>query len=239
MPFIYLSKIVQYITAFFLNISIASHLLPIILFFIFHNRNRKWDVRVILFYCLYAFVNDLLITQLRSGPTFTFLSVFTVVEYSLCSLAIYLNLNRPLFKKIILWASPIFLFFSIFQFFNSGTKNDIDNITITVEYIFLIIYCLFFLFEVLNESSTTIIYSSHRFWIVIGVLIYSTGTFFLFMQSSNMSETAWDRWLVINYIFTTIKNIFFSVAIIIKSSPPEEPLNPPFDEIFDKPVTPL
>jgi hypothetical protein len=213
--------------------------LPLLLFFIFYNRNKKNDVRVIFLYCVYSFVNDLLITQWNKDFAFTYLSIFTIVEYSLFSLAIYINLKKPLYKKIILWASPPFIAFSIFQFFSSGSKNDIDSISITVEYILIIIYCLFFLFEELNEPNTTFIYSSHRFWIIVGILIYSTGTFFLFMQSSNLSDKEWDRWLIINYIFTIIKNLFFSIAIIIKSSPPDNHFKPPYDELFEKPVTPL
>ena len=227
------------IRASFLNISVASHLLPLLLFFIFFNRNKNKDVRVIFFYCLYCFVNDLLLTQLDAGYRFTFLSLFTIVEYCLFSLAIYLNLKNNVFKKIILWASPPFVAFSIFQFFSSGMQSDIDSISITVEYILLIVYCLFFFFEELNEPNTTFIYSSHRFWIVVGILIYSTGTFFLFMQSSNLNDEQWDRWLIINYIFTIIKNILFGIAIIIKPSPPNNSFRPRYDELFDKPITPL
>ena len=227
------------IKAFFLNISVASHLLPLLLFFIFYSRNKTNDVRVIFFYCVYSFINDLLITQLDREFRFTFLSIFTIVEYSLFSLAIYLNLKKTLFKKIILWASPPFVVFTIFQFFSSGGQSDIDSISITVEYILLIIYCLFFFFEELNEPNTTFIYSSHRFWIVVGILIYSTGTFFLFMQSNNLNDEEWNRWLIINYIFTIIKNVFFGIAILIKPSPPDNSFKPPYDELFDKPITPL
>ena len=195
---------------------------------------------MIFFYCLYAFVNDILITQLDKGIIFPFLSFFTIVEYCLFSLAIFLNLKKSSFRKLILFVSPAFLIFTIVQYLTSGAKNDIDNISITVEYILLIIYCLFFFFEELNEPNTTFIYSSYRFWIITGILLYSTGTFFLFMQSSNLSDSQWDRWLIINYVFTTIKNLLFCVAIAIKTSPPpDNGFRPPYDELFDKPLTPL
>ena len=195
---------------------------------------------MIFFYCLYAFVNDLLIIKLQKDLTFTLLSLFTVVEYILFSFAIYLNLKKTLFKKLILWISPIFIAFTVFQFFNSGVKNDIDNISITIEYILLITYCLFYFFEELNQPNTSFIYSSHPFWIIIGVLIYSTGTFFLFMQSSNLSDPEWDRWLIINYIFNILKNFLFCIAIVMqKDLSSNHKMQNSYDEFFEKPITPL
>ena len=76
---------------------------------------------------------------------------------------------------------------------------------------------------------------------ILGILIYSTGTFFFFMQSSDLTDEQWDTWSPINYVFTLIKNILFGVAIIIRKNnvPPDNSFKPPYDELFDKPITPL
>ena len=76
---------------------------------------------------------------------------------------------------------------------------------------------------------------------ILGILIYSTGTFFFFMQSSELTDEQWDQWSPINYVFTLVKNILFGVAIIIRKDnvPPSNPFKPPYDELFDKPITPL
>ena len=234
------------IKAFLLNISVGSHLIPLLLFLFFIKRNREKDIRVIFWYCVYSFINDLLVTDafninIGNDSTFLFLSIFTIVEYVLFSIAIYLNLKKGLFKRIILWFSPFFIIFCLFLFFNRGGKNDIDSISITVEYILIIAYCLFFFFEELNEPNTTFIYASYKFWIIVGILIYSTGTFFFFMNSSDLTDEQWDKWSAINYVGTIIKNAFFSVAMVLKKAKPPES-NPPFDNKFDgfeKPITPL
>jgi hypothetical protein len=36
------------------------------------------------------------------------------------------------------------------------------------------------------------------------------------MQSDNLSNEEWDKWALINYTFTIIKNVFFSIAISMK-----------------------
>lgn len=236
---------VQYIEAFFLYISIGSHLFPLILFLIFYSRNRKKVIKVVLFYCLYALINDLFLIDLFNLKTgkrvaFTLYSLFTVVEYVLFSVSLYLILKKRSFKKIIAFALPVFIVICTYQFYLDIYKSPIDSISITVEYIFLIAFCLFYFFEELNEPNTTFIYSSYKFWIILGILIYSTGTFFFFMQSSQFSAEQYAKWLVINYVFNVIKNVFFGIAIIIKKDNPSDSfLVNPYDELFDKPITPL
>lgn len=168
------------------------------------------------------------------------LSIFTLIEYLLFSTTLYIILKKKLFKKFILLASPFFLAVCAYQFYLIIPSSKIDSISITVEYIFIIAFCLLYFFEELNEPKTTFIYSSYKFWIVLGIFIYSTGTFFFFMQSSNLSEEQWEKWSFINYVFTLIKNMFFGIAIVIKKNVlPNDSSKPPYDELFEKPITPL
>ena len=180
--------------------------------------------------------------NLKTGnlTNFTLYSLFTLVEYVLFSISIYIILKRPHFKRIILFALPVFVIICVYQFYLDLNKSAIDSISITIEYIFLIAFCLIYFFEELNEPDTTFIYSSYKFWIVLGILIYSTGTFFFFMQSNVFSAEQYEKWLLINYVFNVIKNLFFSIAVVIKKDrSTDNHFRPPYDEIFDKPITPL
>lgn len=96
---------------------------------------------------------------------------------------------------------------------------------------------MLFFFEQISEPEVTFIYSSHKFWLLLAILIYSTGTFFLFMYSSSMSDEQWDDWSLINRIFTILKNSFFCIAIIMKKEVSDNNyLKKPFNEdIFDFP----
>lgn len=199
---------------------------------------------MILVYCLYSFLNDSLIIYrdffgISNSGVFYLLSFFTILEYILFSTVIYSYLKKNIFKKIILAISPLFLAFSVILLIQANTSN-IDSTTITVENIIIIIFCLFFFFEEISEPRVTFIYSINKFWVIAGILIYSTGTFFLFMFSENLSDDEWDKWSIINYVFTILKNSSFSIAVIMKESslnlPSIENENEPLQQT---PLTPL
>ena len=94
-----------------------------------------------------------------------------------------------------------------------------DSISITVEYIAIIIFTMFFFYEEISAPNTTFIYSTSQFWAIVGILIYSAGTFFLFLYSDSITKEEWEKFSIINFIFTIIKNICFSIAVVIKPDP--------------------
>lgn len=223
-------------------ISIFTHLIPLILLLFFHRKNKGLGLRVLFVYCLYTFINDVLLIVFKKSDTnitFFLLSLFTVIEFLLFAVLFYLRLKNEIFKKIILFAIPLFLGFTIIQFLNSSEKT-IDSLSITIEYIIIIIFCLFYFFEEIVDPQVTFIYSTQAFWVIAGILIYSTGTFFLFMFSENLSDDEWDKWSIINYVFTILKNTSFSIAVIMKESslnlPSIENENEPLQQT---PLTPL
>ena len=195
-----------------------------LLLFLFLAKQKNWkDVRAILLYCLYSLINDKLLLYFENQPdsgktSFFLLSLFTAVEYSFFSYIIYSFLRNPTFKKIILICYPIFLAFVIILFLRAGS-NHMDSVSITVEYIAIIIFTLFFFFEEISEPNTTFIYSTSQFWAIAGILIYSAGTFFLFLYSDSISDEEWDKFSIINFVFTIIKNVCFSIAVTIKPDP--------------------
>lgn len=177
-----------------------------------------------MFYCLYSFLNDIIITQLNNNEqhqsVFILLSAFTLIEYALFTYVLFINIKKNIFRKLILIISPFFIVFSVFQFLKS-IGNNIDSISITVEYILLIIYCLFYFFDELMEPNATFIYATYKFWILVGILIYSTGTFFLFLQSDDLTPEEWNKWSIINHLCTIVKALFFSIAVVMKKEPQE------------------
>jgi len=142
-------------------------------------------------------------------------------------------------KKIIIYISPLFIIFSLFIFFASPNDN-IDSLTISVEYILIITYCLVYFFQEINHPEYLFIYSSPSFWVIVSILIYSTGTFFLFTYSDNLNEEQWQKWSIINYVFTIIKNLLFGIAMILFRSNNNKPPfseKPYLDHILEKPYS--
>jgi hypothetical protein len=145
---------------------------------------------------------------------YVLLSLFTVLEYYCFAAFIYFNLPKGTLRKIILIASPIFAVYFIFEFLRTQ-NSSIDSMTITVENILLIIFCMFYFFKEISQPQSVFIYSSYAFWVIVSILIYSTGTFFYFAYSDNLSDDEWRKWSIINHIFTIIKNILFGIAVIM------------------------
>jgi hypothetical protein len=71
---------------------------------------------------------------------------------------------------------------------------------------------------------------------LVAILVYSTGTFFFFMQSDSLSNEQWAKWSIINYLCTTLKNILFSVAVLMRKDEPKDhdPWNTQ-ESLFEKP----
>jgi hypothetical protein len=205
-------------------------------------RNRQTDIRLIIFYCAYSFLNDTLVTAserniiyLGSNTSYYLLSCFTIVEYVVFALVLYLNIQYRIFRTIIFALSPVFVIFSVILLTRYSSAN-IDSLTITVEYILVIAFCIFYFFDELRQPKTEFIYSSYKFWILVSILIYSAGTFFFFMQANNLTNEQWAKWRAINHSFTILKNILFSVAVLMRKDEPKDhdPWNTQ-ESLFEKP----
>jgi len=198
------------------NISIYSALIPLFVFIIFLNRNKWVQVGVILFYIVVSFTNDQLLMSFVGRPSETFLalSLFTIIEYILFSLFLYLIIKKRTIRAIIVACLPIFLGISIYSYF-ANEASEFDSLPTTIESIFIITFCIFFLFQELNNPEIPFIYQNPNFWFVFGMLGYLAGNFFLFLQYSNISSDVRDGFWMINLLFNILKNLLFAVAFYL------------------------
>jgi len=171
---------------------------------------------------VFTFANDIFITICdyynNEYLIFNALSFFTILEYGFFSFAIYLLLKKYELKKIILGLAPVFIAFAFIHYLRS-VDASIDSLPITVENIIIIIFCLFYFFEEINFHIATLFYLTISIWIITGILIYSAGTFFLFLFSENLTDDEWKKWSIINSVFTILKNTCFGIAVTIKHTP--------------------
>lgn len=205
------------------NIALYSHLAPIVLFVLFQPKKYDKALLVILFYCLYSFCNDKLLEYLIAHESnvsynlsFIALSLFTIVEFSCFGFFIFFSIYNQKLKNLSLASIPLFIFIAIFLYYISiSQKKSIDSYSITIEYILSIVLTLLYFFEEMKKPKTTFIYSTYNFWVIVGILMYSAGTFFLFMYASDLFNEDWENWSIVNFIFTIFKNFLFSVGIIV------------------------
>lgn len=200
--------------------------LPLICFVLFYKHNKNLFSILIFCYCLYSIINDLIrrytlpTISFQNFPKidFIFLSIYTIIEYTLLSVYIYNLLRNKLLKNVLLILSALFLAVAIGNLVYSYQlkSSEIDSIPLAISSLILISGSLIYFFETIQNPEITFIYSKPSFWVIVGIMIYFSGTFFLFLQYENLSEHDKETFWIINMICFILKNIFFSISFILK-----------------------
>lgn len=203
-----------------------SDLLPISIFLLllFSQRGKiSLPLWVILFYCIYSFVsNTLLYNQKETTYNLSWLiyGTFTIIEYSTFALAICYLLIRNRIKLVLIYISICFILFCIISLLFKPNYR-FDSLHISIEAIILLGFCIVYLFEQISMPEVVFLYASYHFWIIIGILIYLAVTFFLYAFASNLPYKILNEYWIINHFGNILKNIMFTIAIIIYVKPPK------------------
>ena len=148
--------------------------------------------------------------------TITVFSFFTILEYTLFSLFLFLIIKNKYFKRVILTISIFFLSFFLFNYFsNINAPKKFDSAAASIESILIIIYCIFFFFDQINNPEIVMIYESHRFWAITGFLIYMAGELFLFIYADELTNQQRVNSWTINTIANLIKDVLIGVTIVM------------------------
>lgn len=207
---------------FILDITYISYIITASLFFLFIKNNKNRLAIVILIYTLYSFFNDLaiekeLLVSFKVPTTFLF-SFFTIVEFICLSYYINSLLSNRKIKIFLLIGAVIFGFVALFNLYKNfiAKSPSLDTVPIAVSSIVLISGSIFYLFETIQKPEISFVYSKQSFWVVVGIMIYFSGTFFLFLQFDSLSRQDQISFWTINQICFVLKNIFFSISFTLK-----------------------
>jgi len=88
----------------------------------------------------------------------------------------------------------------------------------------------------MKDPNSLYLFSSPVFWVVVGIIIYSAGTFFPFIYAKNyMKENDFlDLYDLIHDPLYIIKNLIFAFAMLQKDKPVKHPY-PTYKKITPKP----
>lgn len=88
----------------------------------------------------------------------------------------------------------------------------------SVEHILLLIFIIYYFFEVMQLSVVEPIYQKAIFWICVAFIINSSGNFFLFLYSKNSynDEVFKKQYTLIYTTVTVLKNLLLCIAISMK-----------------------
>lgn len=141
---------------------------------------------------------------------------YTLVEYASFTYLIFINITNKKAKILILGTSFLFVgFLYLFNFIY--TNRRIDSIPIAAETLVLLIVGIYFFYEQFTDTSSTLLYTNYCFWLTIGIWIYLCGSLFIYLYGEHLTSKEKEQFWFFTYIVEIIKNILFSIAIIIYS----------------------
>ena len=151
---------------------------------------------------------------------FILFAIFTVAEFSFFCCFYFYILPHNLIRRSVFYIWLVFFLFATTDFFLINNMDAFDSIAAGVESILIILMCIYYLFIQIRGANNSLIYSTTNFWIIITFLIYMAGTFFLYIMAENMLQNrAFQiQYLVINAAFNILKNVLFSVSMLMKSA---------------------
>lgn len=206
------------IESFFNYLDFYSNFLPILFFLVYFKKSRgKRVLWFIVIYALYNYLTALGTITFYSTTMQAFLyAYFTLLEYLLFTFVFYILINNKRFKKLIILLSICFIaFFIPYNIF--GTIRGIDSTPIGIETILILIFSFYYFYEQMQDIENSIfIYNKYSFWLIIGMMLYLSGCFFIYIYTSYLPDdkTILKYWIFTN-VFSMLKNIFFTIAIII------------------------
>ena len=197
-------------------------LLPLALFFSIKKKTHGlWLLAIYLFYSI---LTDLVLNKLSlkyfQSEIYSY-RLFTIIEFFLLSIYLFKELISSNFRTFIKISSIIFSLFVVFDI-ATGTLNEFDSIPTGVESILILSSSVLLLYERIIKNED---YNVSSIWISIGLVLFFSGTFFLFILSeSNFNNSGFSK--TYSYILASFKIIsycLFSVGMIFENKLPFKP----------------
>lgn len=204
--------------AIFISVTILLLQVTIAILFIL-NKNKAKELYPIAFYTVYGLLQILLIYSLikhLTGKEFLSYRIFTIVEGLSFGYYLTLIIQNSSAKKILISLGVIFLAFALFDLKNSKA-DTFDSIPTVIECLILLSFSIFYLYEQIKDPNNLFLYNTPNFWIVVGIILFFSGTFFLFIYGQSSSKLPdWDKtFRLINGVCSLLEYILFLIAFII------------------------
>jgi len=207
-------------------LSIYSDILPAVTFIFAFSKYRDKGLWVLFFLNLYSFSSNIVIIngwhKTLGFNIYVLYRLFTIIGYTLIGSFFYKNISSKSIKKSIIITYILLLLYAVYDYLASA-KNSFDSGPSAIEAILIIGYSLFYLFEQIKTPRVFFIYTLDKFWIVSSLLIYYTGTFFLFIYAESyfVDPSFHESYFIINNSFLLLKNLVFSIGLLIKKKTDE------------------
>ena len=184
---------------------------------------RDTGLWVIFIYVCYSILTEGINTYYNlfydEVPYFNF-DLFSIIEYILLTIYIRRIVRNKTFRTIILVSLLLFVPYFTYNLFGPYYKQY-DSVSTSLESILLLIYAIFYLFEQITKPSHIFFYSIPEFWVIVAILLYFSGTFFLGLYAAGQLETNkvfYYEYQVISATFDILKSLLLGVAMVVKGN---------------------
>jgi hypothetical protein len=119
-------------------------------------------------------------------------------------------------KRLLIILAICFSVFAFYDLFvNKG--DSFDSVPTVLECLIIIGFSIWYFWEQLKNPSKLFLYNTFQFWIVVGFILFFSGTFFAFIygQRNSQSPDFQGTFKKIMIAFGFIENILFLIAFII------------------------
>ena len=149
------------------------------------------------------------------------------MEFALFISFLYFHIKSKKAKRILVYTGITYtIFYIVFTTLTSGNPAfEFDSLPTGIETIIILLFSYYYLYERMNDTNTLFIYNTYPFWVVIGVVLYLSGSFFVYISTNNLSKEEIKTYWIITNIFSILKSILFAVAILIHAKPTKNTLN--------------
>lgn len=134
--------------------------------------------------------------------------IYTVVEFYLIVLFFYLLFEKTVFKRIMIFLMIVFTIVVIINKIYLESFHKIDNYTLTISAILLLVSSSMYLVEFLSNN-LIVNFRDYRFIITVSLMIYFGGNLFIFALSNDVSGI----WIMHNIISTLLYLVYALIFI--------------------------
>jgi len=203
------------ITTYLLYLSLILGLIPIVLS-VFSPKKTK-NLRIVTIYLFTALFTDLFlnpISRVYFNSPFFAAKVFTVIEFVLISIYLFPLIQLKIKKSIFLVFSSLF-FITIFIENILINNENFDSFSTGVSALIVLIYSIIYLFSKISfDSNPDSFKIDATFLIVSSMIIYFSGTFFIYILTKNnfLDKDFRSSYSLINALVLTSRNIIIVFA---------------------------
>jgi hypothetical protein len=204
------------------NISSYSVLLPLALFAIAVYKRKQpgsvWLLGVLLIVSgLADLVSFLIYTHYHINPN-PVVSVYGLLQFLILMFIYRTEYTRVAFKRLADVVSIAFIIFAVINFVYIQGVHGLNTNLFTVSSIVLMLFCLLYFYQIIQELPELYIERMVMFWIGAGVFFYFGTNLFLFLTVDRFIPKADENFLLswgLHNGSNMVKNIIFSIAFYV------------------------